>query len=402
MGKLMEGSTALSLVAVLIASLSLGKVSQLARIQGPLAPNSTERSVPAGDTVLPDTYYEYSLSVLDRVALFPTVQHVTTEDLLAWDDRMFALIEKQRLPPTAASRIYAYVLTGQHDFVRLSEYLRGEEQGSIGIVTAELLCLFFPEECADLQEGLPTDPYSNALASAVAGQAKLRIIEENALKKPYARKDDPTLWFGENPVTPDAGSWKTWLIGSASKFRAPQPPAFDSAEDRAEVEAVVDALAQLTDDQHEKVLFWAGGPGTATPAGIWLKITDGYIAGNRIDLSNALDVRATLAMGLADAFIVCWDTKFTYWTQRPFMRDPRIATVIPTPNFPSYTSGHSAVSAAAATILTHYFPTEGSEWMRMAEEARDTRLWSGIHFPIDNERGFEMGVKVAEKVLGRL
>jgi hypothetical protein len=112
-----------------------------------------------------------------------------------------------------------------------------------------------------------------------------------------------------------------------------------------------------------------------------------------------LTVRSTLAMTMADAFIACWDTKYTYWTKRPFMRDPAIRSSIATPKFPSYTSGHATVSAAAATVLGYYFPDQASRWMAMAQEAKDSRLWSGIHFPVDNDRGFEMGKAIAAYVL---
>jgi len=112
-----------------------------------------------------------------------------------------------------------------------------------------------------------------------------------------------------------------------------------------------------------------------------------------------LTVRSTLAMTMADAFIACWDTKYTYWTKRPFMRDPAIQSSIAAPTFPSYTSGHATVSAAAATVLGHYFPDQASRWMAMAQEAKDSRLWSGIHFPVDNDRGFGMGQAIAAHVL---
>jgi membrane-associated phospholipid phosphatase len=96
-----------------------------------------------------------------------------------------------------------------------------------------------------------------------------------------------------------------------------------------------------------------------------------------------------------------WDAKYSYWTRRPFMRDPALQPSFPTPNFPSYPSGHAAVSAAAATVLGHHFPDEADRWMTMAEEARDSRLWSGLHFPVDNDQGFLMGQAIAAAALRR-
>ena len=79
--------------------------------------------------------------------------------------------------------------------------------------------------------------------------------------------------------------------------------------------------------------------------------------------------------------------KYTYWTARPITADPTLDCLIPTPPFPSYTSGHSTISAAAATVLGHLFPDDAAALATRAEEAKDSRLWAGIHFPLDNEMG---------------
>ncbi len=54
---------------------------------------------------------------------------------------------------------------------------------------------------------------------------------------------------------------------------------------------------------------------------------------------------------------------------------------------PSYTSGHSTISAAAATVLCHLFPRDTTDLAVRADEAKQSRLWAGIHFPIDNQTG---------------
>jgi membrane-associated phospholipid phosphatase len=75
--------------------------------------------------------------------------------------------------------------------------------------------------------------------------------------------------------------------------------------------------------------------------------------------------------------------------------------LIPTPPFPSYTSGHSTVSAAAATILGHLFPADEADLLARAEEAKNSRLWAGIHFPLDNEMGAVGGHLVGRLVAAR-
>ena len=96
-------------------------------------------------------------------------------------------------------------------------------------------------------------------------------------------------------------------------------------------------------------------------------------------------------MAEMDAGICCWDAKYAYWLLRPWMADPAITTPVGKPNFPSYTSGHSTFSGAAAALLAHVFPDRAAELEAMAEEASISRVYGGIHYRFDSERGLEAG-----------
>ena len=104
---------------------------------------------------------------------------------------------------------------------------------------------------------------------------------------------------------------------------------------------------------------------------------------------------------MADGFICCWDAKYTYWSERPITADPSLDVLIPTPPFPSYTSGHSTISTAAGAVLGHLFPSDEAELAARADEAKRSRLWAGIHFPIDNEMGALGGGMIARLVVAR-
>ena len=71
------------------------------------------------------------------------------------------------------------------------------------------------------------------------------------------------------------------------------------------------------------------------------------------------------------------------------------------PNFPSYTSGHSTFSAAAATVLSYIFPTNASKFDAMAKEASISRLMGGIHYRMDCEYGLKYGALVGAKAVER-
>lgn len=103
-----------------------------------------------------------------------------------------------------------------------------------------------------------------------------------------------------------------------------------------------------------------------------------------------------------DAGISCWDAKYHYHYPRPIQTIPGFKTIVGTPNFPSYTSGHSAFSAAAATVLSHLFPAETAKCEKWANEAAESRIYGGIHYRFDAEVGITQGKAVAEYTLDKL
>jgi len=64
------------------------------------------------------------------------------------------------------------------------------------------------------------------------------------------------------------------------------------------------------------------------------------------------------------------------------------------PNFPSYTSGHSTFSAAAAEVLSYLFPGGAADFDAQRDEAAISRLYGGIHSRSDIEVGKDHGKRV--------
>jgi hypothetical protein len=207
--------------------------------------------------------------------------------------------------------------------------------------------------------------------------------------------------FVPEPLDPLAGTWRTWVLQTANQLRPPAPPPFGSALWQAELALVQDAVASRTQEQADAVLFWGGGPGTVTPAGLWTQIGIEQIRRLSLDQAEAARVLAYTSVAMHDAFLCCWDAKFTFWYPRPITFDPSLDTLIPTPPFPSYTSGHSTVSTAAASTLAHFFPDEGATLEAQGFEAKSSRLWAGIHYAIDNDMGAVGGGLVARLVTDR-
>lgn len=324
----------------------------------------------------------------------PGEQPATAAQLMAWDVRLMDVARTLRLPPTVSGKLYANVAVAQRDALRI-----GAGAPGIDAVGATVACDIVPASCMELRTTLRNVERDLAIAALVSRKAHERLLAENEVNVvPKAPAPGEGVWSDVSATTPDAGSWL--LFGKDSFVEFPKPYALGSAEDLADVQAVKEATLTRTEEQHQRNEYWAGGLGTETPAGIWLSIMHDEIVKHGMSQTLAVaDVRASLTAAMADAFVNCWRTKFTFWTARPSKRDTSIVLDIPLPLFPSYPSGHSTISGAAATVLSKAFPDDAEYFTAAAREAADSRLWAGIHFPNDNEQGLAMGKEIGKRVL---
>jgi PAP2 superfamily len=152
---------------------------------------------------------------------------------------------------------------------------------------------------------------------------------------------------------------------------------------------------------------------SVTPPGHWISIAIQILEKQNSEIDQTADVLARLAIAEADAFIGCWNAKYQYDLLRPltYIRrviDPKWESLINTPPFPEYPSGHSTQSGAAALVLTQAFgedfaftdetgskdglkPRRFKSFMDAAVEAGMSRLYGGIHYRAAIESGLAQG-----------
>jgi len=137
-------------------------------------------------------------------------------------------------------------------------------------------------------------------------------------------------------------------------------------------------------------------------------------------LADAAEAYAFTGIALGEAFISCWQTKYTYNVLRPETYIRRViekdwTPALVTPLFPEYTSGHAVSSAAAATVLTALFGeiafTDNTQveaglgtrrftsFKAAAEEAAASRVFGGIHYPMASTNGLAQGRCIGAAVL---
>jgi hypothetical protein len=208
-------------------------------------------------------------------------------------------------------------------------------------------------------------------------------------------KRDNCIWYGNDPVNPMAGFWKTYILKSGSEIQPEKPATCGSETDLLDIKQTYEVWKHRTPQQVAAIHYWGDKP----PPAIWNIILNQQIQKYNMSIFDAAYSSVYLNVGMYDALVSCWYTKYTYWTARPFQRIANITTEIPTPNFPSYTSGHSVISMVAGRVLGEIFPNESDYFNNQAIEAGFSRLWAGIHFKQDIIKGMDQGSKIAKKVI---
>ena len=230
------------------------------------------------------------------------------------------------------------------------------------------------------------------------------------------------------------------IMDSAAQFKPQRPPAFDLKNQNSvfykalmEVKNIGDSLSE---EEKHIADFWDDNPFKMnvtghvmfatkkfSPAGHWMNIVGIASLKANADFNSVVAAYAKTAIAIFDGFISCWDEKYRSNYIRPETVinahfDQEWRPYIQTPPFPSYTSGHSTISAAAADMVESFgermtfVDTSLLEFginnrviktfKEAAIEAGESRLFGGIHYRFDLDAGNQAGQKIGQLVNSKL
>ena len=287
--------------------------------------------------------------------------------------------------------------------------------------------------------------YGDRVAQHVlAWSKKDNYLQTRGMPK-YTVTSEPGRWVPTPPAYMDAveANWakvRPFVMDSSSQFRPAPPFPFDTGAASPffrEAKEVYSLRAQLTDDQRALTAFWDCNPYVMhvqghtmfatkkiTPGGHWMGIVAIAARKSGADVMQSAEAYARTSIALADGFISSWDEKYRSNVIRPetvinAYLDDAWEPLLQTPPFPEYTSGHSVISTAAATVLTNLFGagfafSDSTEmdyglpvrsfpsFEAAANEAALSRLYGGIHYRRSIEEGIAQGQRVGELVVERV
>ncbi|WP_416150003.1 vanadium-dependent haloperoxidase [Salipaludibacillus sp. HK11] len=231
------------------------------------------------------------------------------------------------------------------------------------------------------------------------------------MKRDYL-KWSKTISAGEsyppkNPVSPFAGSWSLFFLkrdndgaftdpkGKKLRFPIKNPRTINFEK---ELTIVQHALENLTPIQKKIAIYY----GTGVPTKQWSPVIDRLIDTYGVNPPYSARILANVQGAINDTMVVVWHFKYLWDVARPNQYDQSLRTLICTPNFPSYPSGHASMSACAEVILSYYFPKEAKKLRKISKDDANGRLYSGVHFPIDNRSGAELGWYIGNVIVQHL
>ena len=347
------------------------------------------------------------------------------------------------VPQPQAGEIICYPLSASIAFTTVAAKLVFNSDGIVAQETEYLRQLDSMGIRKELLENSLN--YGRKVGNYIVEWSKKDGYKERTALGGYIVKRDSSRWIPTPPDYIDAiennwGRLRTMALDSVSQFR-PSPPipysTNKNSEFYKECYRVYTAVTKPNPGDSATAWYWDDNPNTSvtdghityfiqknSPPGHWIFIACSVAEKEKFDPIKTASLISITAIAIADAFISCWEAKYTYNYIRPetFINnyiDKDWLPLIQTPAFPEYPSGHSVASSSAATILTkmvgdNYAFIDSAEvpygrptrkfdsFYQASDQASISRFYGGIHFINALEKGKVEGRNVGSFILSKL
>lgn len=171
--------------------------------------------------------------------------------------------------------------------------------------------------------------------------------------------------------------------------------------------------------------YWDDSPGySGTPAGHQISLALQLAEQSNFTYNETIHLLTLLSFTIHDAFIECWRLKYTFNFIRPITYIHRYIakdfnSIISSPPFPEFPSGHSYQSGAGNEVLKYFFsdtvkiidstnahrididghPRSYNNLTELAEETSMSRLYGGIHYRYTLIQSLEYGRRIGKNTI---
>lgn len=345
------------------------------------------------------------------------------------------------LPEPEKNKSYNYLLAATKAFFTVAEKIT---------FSADTLNHYQDKVYGDFKTLLDAGTYERSLAfgSAIGKKILERSTIDNYKQTrgmpKYLGSDEQGKWRPTPPDYLDAAEpyWSMILplsIDSTGQFKCPAPIPYSTDKKSLFYQSVNEVYTigvNLTDEQKTIAKYWDDNPFVMehtghlmygnkkiTPVGHWIGIAGIATNMKKLDAVEIAQTYALTSTAIFDAIIACWKEKYTSYQIRPItvineVIDRNWLPFLQTPPFPEHTSGHSGISASAATVLTAklgdnfaFLDTCDFNYIGMkrnftsfnqaALEASVSRVYGGIHYRHGVDAGAIQGRQIANYVIGK-
>jgi len=287
--------------------------------------------------------------------------------------------------------------------------------------------------------------FGEKVGKAILKRAGVDDYPQTRAKPKYLGEESPAKW---RPTPPDYmdgvefcwGDMHVLAIDSSKQFSPPPPPPYSEDKRSAFVKQYMDVYNKnktLTKEEKEIATYWDDNPFVIqhnghlmfadkkiTPGGHWIGITTIACKQTHADGVKTAEAYALTSIALFDSFICCWEVKYNYSYARPVTNinekvDHNWLPLLQTPPFPEYTAGHSTISAASATVLTHLFgdnfaiqdtsdlhyigmQRHFTSFIQASDETAMSRFYGGIHYLNSSLLGAAQGKQIGNFIWQKL
>lgn len=376
--------------------------------------------------------------VYSSIAAYEAIRHIKNAPSIAEKLNGF-----DKMPKPDKTKKYDFTLAATKAFFKVARNVKVFSVDSLNAYEKSVYDNFKAQLEPKVYEA--SVAFGDTIGSVVLKRAKTDGYFISRGKAKYLGSNEPGKWRPTPPDYLDGVEWcwntmKPMVLDSASQFAPARPPKYDTKPGstfHSLVKEVYDINKNLTAEQKLIAKYWDDNPFVIehsghmtfgnkkiTPGGHWMGIASQIIKQEKADPVKAAQTFALTSIALFDGFISCWDEKYRSSYVRPVtvikdIMDKDWMPFLQTPPFPEYTSGHSTITASAATVLTKLYRDnlafeDSSDYKYIglkrkftslsaaAEECSMSRVYGGIHYTISVNTGAAMGKQVGGLIINKI